>query len=236
MKKLLIAAVTASLVMSLSACGSSADSSSADSSSAAEEATTTTTTTAAETTTTTEAETEAPVDSAADDEKAADSDIEADISEAETDISSDFSAGKYFTLEADETKWKVSEDALGNTTAIYQGTDIENAANTCSIIINSEEADDLPDYTLAELSPTFVQAMGLGDAFTVTNEEETTFNGYEAYVVTGTYTQSSVNFDLKIILAKKDTKLLIVCPMSYDACTEAMQDEFSAVLDTIKIV
>ena len=204
MKKLLIAAVTASLVMSLSACGGSADSSSA-----AEEATTTTTTTAAETTTTTEAETEAPVESAADDEKAADSDIEADISEAETDISSDFSAGKYFTLEADETKWKVSEDALGNTTAIYQGTDIENAANTCSIIINSEEADDLP---------------------------ETTFNGYEAYVVTGTYTQSSVNFDLKIILAKKDTKLLIVCPMSYDACTEAMQDEFSAVLDTIKIV
>ena len=157
---------------------------------------------------------------------------------AETDASStaEATSDKIYTFTADETKFEVAEDAFGNTTITYKADDIELAADTCMILINADEDKTLPDYTLEELGPIFKDSMGLGDAFSVTDEKVTTFNGYEAYEFDGVYTVGGLGFDLKVIVAREDTKLLVVCPMTYSEVTEAVFPEIQKVMDTVKIV
>lgn len=238
MKKLLIAAMAASIVMAFTGCGSDEESSSkAD--------TTTTTTTAAEDVDAPAAddseadESEATEESAADPVEIADpveSEIGGDVSEAETEIGDDFTSGKFFTFEADDTKWSTTEDAFGNTTVTYMGTDIPEATATCFMLFNSEEAEDLQEFTFDELAPLFVSSMGLGDDFVIEEEGSADFNGYDAYIIDGTYTQSGTEFAIKLILCREDTKLVVVATMAYSEAAEAIQPEFQTVLDTVKIV
>lgn len=225
MKKLLIAAMAASIAMVFAGCGDSADSSSKDSESKKDTTTSATTTTAAETE---KNDTETTTSAAAEESSAAPTD--------DSEAASTGDGSKLFTFTADESKWSTADDALGNTVVTYTGTDIENAAGTCFILINSEEATDLQDYSFEELAPTFQQSMGLGDAFVIDEQKATEFNGYDAYIMSGTFTQSNVKFDLDVILARKDTKLVVVCPMTYSECTEAISGEVQTILDSIQIV
>ncbi len=239
MKKLLIAAMAASIVMAFTGCGSDDE----GSSNADTTTTTTTTTTSAEDTDDTktsesddneEPETDEsisdpveiadPVESESGDDSTSDSDI------------SDFTSGKFFSFEADETNWATTEDAFGNTTVTYIGTDIPEATQTCFLIINSEEDEDLPNYSFDELAPLFVTSMGLGDDFVVEEENSTEFNGYDAYIIDGTYTQASNEFDIEIILCRQDTKLVVIAAMAYSEAAEVIQPEFQTILDTVKIV
>lgn len=232
MKKLLIAAMAASIVMAFTGCGNDEGSSSKD------DTTTTTTTTAAEES---KAETEESkaetVESTSDAEStaAADSTAGGDTSTPDAGID-DFTSGKFFSFEADEANWSTAEDAFGNTTVTYIGTDIPIANQTCFLLFNSQEAADLQDFTFDELAPLFVSSMGLGDAFTVSDEGSTEFNGYEAYVINGTFTQAGNDFAIKLILCREDTKLVVIATMAYSDAAEDIQPEFQKVLDTVKIV
>lgn len=240
MKKLLIAAMAASIVMAFTGCGNDEGSSSKD------DATTTTTTTAAEESKAddadeSKAETEESkaetVESTADAESTAavDSTAGGDTSTPDAGID-DFTAGKFFSFETDEANWSTAEDAYGNTTVTYIGTDIPLANQTCFLLFNSQEAADLQDFTFDELAPLFVSSMGLGDAFTVSDEGSTEFNGYDAYIINGTFTQSGNDFAIKLILCREDTKLVVIATMAYSDAAEAIQPEFQKVLDTVKIV
>lgn len=239
MKKLLIAAMAASIVMAFTGCGSDEDSSSKADTSAAS-----TTTTAAEDEKAPEADTEGNSEAAdeteestADSEAAVsdNSEVSDDTSAAEADMN-DFTAGKFFSFEADEANWNTAEDAFGNTTVTYIGTDIPEANSTCFMLFNSEEAEDLELLTFYDIAPLFVSSMGLGDDFVVDKEEATEFNGYDAYVIDGNYTQSGNEFAIKIILCREKTKLVVIATMAYSDAAEAIQPEFQKVLDTVKIV
>ncbi len=257
MKKLLIAAIAASLVLACTACGN-------ESTEEKDSSSKKTTTTAAKEEDSKEEEEESeeekeeepaeeekeeePAEEEKEEEpaeeekeeaeKEAEEDVEEGEKEAEEDIDLDLEAvsGKLFTVTADPASWDTSEDAYGNTTITYIGTEVPEAAQMCTILINSEEAADLPDYTMDDLAPIFKDAMGLGDALTINSEEAGTFNGYESYTYHGVYSLESISFDLDVIIAREGTKLLVVCPMSYSESTAAIQDQFKTVLDTIKFV
>ena len=252
MKKLLIAVMALTMTFSFAACGK--EESKEDSSEK-------TTTTAAEKEDKDSSKEEDKKDDEKEEEaKEAEKEVESAVEEAETtttttaateeasadtqdttesgatpSITPDATGAKVFTYEADSSKWNVAEDSYGNTTITYIGTDVAGAAQLCTILINGEEAADLPNYKMEELAPIFKDAMGLGGSLEITSEEAGTFNGYESYTYHGKLAMESISFDLDIIIARQDSKLLVVCPMSYSDATASIQGEFKSVLDTIKI-
>lgn len=269
MKKLIIAAMAASIVMTFASCGDSkedtnedkkaatqattaaaagaeseaekeveegAGSAEAEVESEAEEETTTTTTTAKETEAPAETEEskaeetteESKADAAGDESKA---DAAGDESKEEDGAKT---GEKNFTVEV-SGNWEMTEDSFGNTTITYKGTDIENAKDTCTILINSDEVEGLSEMTMEQIGTTFTNSMGLGDALKIDKQEESTFNGYEAYVCEGIYTSMGLDFNIKIIVCRKDNIMLMVVPMAYNEVADAIQPEMQTIMDTIKI-
>ena len=138
-----------------------------------------------------------------------------------------------FTFNADSSKWKITQD--GSSAAItYNGDDIDYAKGNCTIMINSRIVEDMADRTLGEVADAIIDSKGLTDSVEIVSRGESVLGGHDGYTLSCVYTANNIKFDLDITVLAEDTQVLEVWVMSYQDCTDAMQDNFDEVLKTIE--
>lgn len=141
-------------------------------------------------------------------------------------------AGAPFTFKADESKWTVTADEV-SAAITYNADDIQYAKGNCTIMINARTVPDMADRLLSDLADAIIDSKGLTDSVKVNTRGDSVLNGHEAYYLDCLYTVNGVEFDLDINVMAEGTQVIEVWVISYKECTEAMQANYDAVLDTI---
>ncbi len=219
MKKLLIAIIAASLVFTLSACGgeSSEEKESSSKSTAASENNS----------------------SEKEDESSNEESDGTDDSDTASSTSADDAPLQASPLvyAADESSWEIENESYTDaviTSLTYIGTEVPDAAEVCNITLSSIVIPGLEEYSMDEIAPIYKDRLGLNDGMTINSEEAGEFNGYEAYSYHGIYTVGEADFDMDIIIAREGSSLMVICPMSYSDVTDAIKEQFDAVLDSVR--
>lgn len=141
-------------------------------------------------------------------------------------------AGAPFTFKADESKWTVTADEV-SAAITYNADDIQYAKGNCTIMINARTVPDMEDRQLSDLADAIIDSKGLTDSVKVNTRGDSVLNGHDAYSLDCLYTVKDVEFDLDITVMAEGTQVIEVWVISYKDCTEAMQANYDAVLDTI---
>ncbi|WP_294490654.1 hypothetical protein [uncultured Ruminococcus sp.] len=141
-------------------------------------------------------------------------------------------AGAPFTFKADESKWTVTADEV-SAAITYNADDIQYAKGNCTIMINARTVPDMEDRLLSDLADAIIDSKGLTDSVKVNTRGDSVLNGHDAYSLDCLYTVKDVEFDLDITVMAEGTQVIEVWVISYKDCTEAMQANYDAVLDTI---
>ena len=231
MKKILAAILSLTMVCALAGCSdSSSDSSKAEETTTTTTAATTaetTTTTAETTTTTTTAESESP------DETAGTTSVAAND---EVTYLNNVVTGAFYTFEIDETKWTMGSSAGVDCLFSYAITDTNPDFASATINVVSMSSESLNGITAADYAEQVKTQYEAMDGYTVTNDEEGTFNGMDVYLVDVTAEIGSITMYLNQIIIPDGNNLAVITYGADDAAYDDMQAEFKAVTDTFKML
>lgn len=139
-----------------------------------------------------------------------------------------------FTFTADNSKWSVSQDDSKSASITYNGDDIDYAKGNCTIMINSRVVSDMADRTLGEVADAIIDSKGLTDSVEIVSRGESVLGGHDGYTLSCVYSVDKIKFDLDITILAEGSNVLEVWVMSYQDCTDKMQENFDEVLNTIK--
>lgn len=197
MKKLLIAAIAASLVMAFTGCGSDDDSSSSkkDKSSKAS-------VTSSETAEESKAEESKADESSAEESKAEESsaaESSADSSNAEKGLKDGVFTGTGYTIKVDEKLWTNASDtnSMADCMFMYAGGGTDAMAATANFNIIAQPAGTFGSSSPADYAEIIKKQYDSTEGYSVTGGSEMTVNGRDAYLVSVDVSQSE-NFTMNM--------------------------------------
>ena len=197
MKKLLIAAIAASLVMAFTGCGSDDDSSSSKKNKSSKASVT-----SSETAEESKAEESKAEESSAEESKAEESsaaESSADSSNAEKGLKDGVFTGTGYTIKVDEKLWTNASDtnSMADCMFMYAGGGTDAMAATANFNIIAQPAGTFGSSSPADYAEIIKKQYDSTEGYSVTGGSEMTVNGRDAYLVSVDVSQSE-NFTMNM--------------------------------------
>lgn len=246
MKKLLIAAMAASLVMAFTACENDDSSSKEKDEDSKTDAISSVIDDESNPVDESEDESEPEDNSEPEDEsKTEDESKPEDESESEDDsstVETGFANGVYtgngYTFNVDESLWKDSSDmnSAVDCMFMYVGESDDPMTATANFNVISQSTALYGDNTSAKDYADLVKEQyGSIDGYTVTGDGEVSVNGMNAYKIDLTVEQASMTMDMSQIIIVNDSSLVVFSYGAEESVFESLEDAFNDVITSLTI-
>lgn len=235
MKKLLLAAMAASMLLTFTACGNSDKDDDDD-----------------------EKESKASVSSTADDDKDDDSknaavaisepdestaeeseaeESKAEESEAEV-VSGDVFTGTGYTLNIDGNLWKDSSDmnSAVDCAFMYVGESDNLMSATANFNVITQSMGAMGDLSPKDYAETVKAQYDGMDGYTLKNDSAVTVNGMDAYKIEVSVEQSGLVMDMAQVIMVEDGNLFCISYGAEESVFPSLEKEFEKVVSSFKIV
>lgn len=235
MKKLLLAAMAASMLLTFTACGNSDKDDDDD-----------------------EKESKASVSSTADDDKDDDSknvavaisepdestaeeseaeESKAEESEAEV-VSGDVFTGTGYTLNIDGNLWKDSSDmnSAVDCAFMYVGESDNLMSATANFNVITQSMGVMGDLSPKDYAETVKAQYDGMDGYTLKNDSAVTVNGMDAYKIEVSVEQSGLVMDMAQVIMVEDGNLFCISYGAEESVYPSLEKEFEKIVSSFKIV
>lgn len=245
MKKWLIAAMAASLVMAFTACGNSDDSSDdekdskASVSSAAEDDTSS----AAEESTAEESKADESAEESSEEaseaESAADESSEEDSqADAETGLVDGVYTGNGYKLNVDSSLWTDQSATITSVDCAFSfiGESDNEMAATGNFNVVTQSAGTSGDMTAKDYADLVMQQYESFDSYTVTSNEATTVNGVDGWKIDLDVAQSGFTMNMSQVIIIENGKVFCISYGAEESVFDSLTSDFQAVVDSFTVL